>query len=167
MGSSATATIAWGVVIPSDDDWDDEEVDSADVNKRINTLLDDDYDLHDLFGFTEEHPQFPDEARDLPAKQRDAHPEVQAWNAAKVSYEKRLIRAVPVEFDHYGTYDYGGHVLVIKRSVTSANWGARHVTLSTLSQPTLEEVDALNKVLTAVNFTGDRTPRLVVFALYG
>lgn len=149
MGMSADATIAWGVVLDTEDE--------GELRDAIEELLEHDWDLRDLFGFTEEFPRLMYAA--------DRTPE---YEAALEAWRQREAAAVPVEFGHYGSYDYGGRVLFIKRTYTNVNWGCEAVDPATVRTPfSQRDRDALNKVLDAIGFKGDRTVKLLLWAMYG
>lgn len=150
MGQSPDATLAWGVVV-HDEDWE------TSYHDAIEELLEHDWDLESLFGFAEpppwDRPGWPHMSRD------ESNAARKEWNAVRDA-------AIPVEFDHFGSYDYGGKILVLKRKA-HANWGFEEVGLAALPEPQGPEIAALNKVLDAIGFTGDRTPKLLLFAFYG
>lgn len=143
MGMSASAHLAWGVNLAQ---YEYDEVQGV-VDEKIEELLEDDWELTKLFGFTEGFPYGADQ---------DVINE----------YVARREAATPVGFEFTGTYDYGGKLLVAKRTAHEVTWGATSVP-SIPANPNSSEVEALSKVLDTIGFSGDRTPRLLLWALYG
>lgn len=163
MSMSASATLAWGVNLAQGEYG---EVDS-DVDAAIGALQEHDWDLAKFFGFTEEAPSFPAHTRDLERQKREAHPDYVAYRRDHDAWGERKLAAIPVDFDYYGSYDYGGKVLYVKRTYTSVNWGCDVVDPLRPGAPGPHEMRALNKVLDAIGFKGNRTPQLLLYAMYG
>lgn len=129
MGMSASATIAWGIIVGGDDG---HELPGT-VAEALKELDNGDWELKKLFGFTDDHPKW---TADGPRDTRN--PAWQEWRAACDAWEARKDAAVPVAFDHYGTYDYGtydygGRALIVKRTRTDVNWGITAVDLADLT----------------------------------
>ena len=58
-------------------------------------------------------------------------------------------------------------MLIFKRTRTHVNWGLDTVDPATLEPPAEAERAKLNAVLDHLGFTGDREPKLLLFAMYG
>jgi hypothetical protein len=165
MGSSASATIAWGIDIAcSETDEDYEE------SSRLTELLDElpyEWVEHTL-GFTEKCPEWPVDADREKISDRES-PEWLEWRRQVDAWQERKELAVPIADDRYGDCQsgYTGTVLVLKRSRTNANWGLENVDPHTLRAPNINEVAAFDKLLDKLEFKGDRRLKLVVFACYG
>jgi hypothetical protein len=153
MGSSPDAKIAWGI------DFGDPEntTEGYDLGEaagwEFKTSV-----MPGLFGFTEEAPERPD------GLEGDAYREW--WKANREPYNQRLEAAVPVKFETYG-YEFGGHMLVLKRSLTSVEWSAEAIDPATLAAPTEDEMAAFATVLDHIGYTGPREVRLLLAAQYG
>lgn len=171
MGQSADATIAWGIMLHEKEgpaDWDDDEAVAA--HEALGEKLDDFYDskIEDLLGWTESHPGWPENLRGKGRHDPANADAVAAREALIEDWERRRDEAVPVDTDHYGSYDYGGTVLVFKRTKASVNWGCKAVDPAQLTAPpTAAEQAKAGVVLDYLGFTGDREPRLLLFAMYG
>jgi hypothetical protein len=72
-----------------------------------------------------------------------------------------------LSYETGGHHDYGFPLVAIKRTNTHANGGSEEVDLETLSAPTPEETAEMNRFLDYIEFTGDRTIRLLLVASYG
>lgn len=155
MGMSAHAYLAWGVDLAAEDNEDE----GSDVRDAIEELLEGDWDLDKFFGFTEEFPAWPEDR-----SQHEAH------RSVVEAYEQRQRGAVPVEFETYGHCDYSVHALVVRRTQSTTCWGCEPITDVVALQPPIPdgaEEKALNAVLDAIGFKGDRTPKLLLMAYYG
>ena len=169
MGQSADATIAWGVQLYDKEgeiDYDDDAAVAA--HEALGEKLEEfeDEDLARALGFAEEFPGWPEHLRGLPLAQRDTD-EYRAHQAKIDAYRARYDAAVPLETDSFGTYDYGGTALVFRRTRANVDWSIMSVDPATLAPPTEEERAKLNAVLDHLGFTGDREPKLLLFAMYG
>lgn len=161
MGSSASATIAWGIELLACEDED------VELQERYEALDAEDYNWIDTFlGWRESHPGWLDENGER--IKRDT-PEWTQRERLCDDYFARRELAVPIETDFYGDSmsGYTGTILVFKRTKTTANWGVEEVDAMTLKQPTWAERNALDAILDKLGFTGDRSPKLLVFANYG
>lgn len=156
MGMSAQASVGWGVDLAQGEYGEMEDG----LRERIDELLDNDYDLDQFFGFTEEPPW----KTAAWSGSKGASP---AYTEAVDAWRGRKDAAVPVEFDHCGTYDYGNSMLIVKRTLSDVSWGCEEVSGDTITPPYKYEIDAVNKVLDAIGFTGNRDIKLLLWAFYG
>lgn len=166
MGNSAYATLAWGVDVYDPDDgydWNDEAAASA--HMALGDKLENFYDskVAAVLGWTEEHPGWPDHLHGLSRLEREASDEYKAHQAQLEAYSQRREAAVPVELDKFG-YELGSTALVVKRTRTRIEWSCVPVDAATLEPPTEAERAALNAVLDHLGFTGDREPKLLLYA---
>jgi hypothetical protein len=164
MGSSADATIAWGVRLfcaEEDDDYEETE--------RLQDIVDENYDWVDkALGFTAEHPAWPVDAQGEKIDDRQSAEWI-GWQVESDNWRAIKDAIVTIEVDSYGdrSSGYTGTVLVITRTKTNVNWGCDVVKPESLIPPTFEELEALNKCLDYLDFKGDRSPELMLFACYG
>lgn len=153
MGSSPDALLGWGIDLGDQDsedgfDWDNADFDSYDLGGK----------LPELFGFTEEPPERPDGL---------AGGALTAWHeAVRVPWEARREAAVPLSVESYG-YEFGGTLLVLRRSFTQVEWGTTVVQAGTLAPPDGQEQAAFGVVLDYLGYTGPREVRLLLAARYG
>lgn len=76
---------------------------------------------------------------------------------------------LPITMEEWGDNQYGegGYAVVFTRSLSGTDWGYVQVDPESLTASrTLEEVEALNKVLDVVGFTGDRVPQLLLISMF-
>lgn len=155
MGSSADAYLAWGV-----DFGDSENEEGFDFAERDLDTFNMEERFPALFGFTEQEPDTPD----FDAITLD---ERRAWFAKfREPYNKRRDAAVPLDFRSYG-YELCGNALILKRSLTSVEWGAAEVERATLAEPTPAELEAFGKVWEHWNIDWPQNVRLLLMASYG
>jgi hypothetical protein len=149
MGMSARAILAWGVDFGDPNntaegyEWAD--VDSYDFENQV---------MPGLFGFTEEPPLRPD---DVVLREW--------WAQVREPYNQRMEAAVPLKFENYG-YEFGGTALVLKRSLSSVEWGAEAVDPSRLAAPSPEELAAFSTVTSRLEYDGGPV-KLLLMAMYG
>jgi hypothetical protein len=133
MGSSATATLAYGYDLGgAEGEWFLEHPLPAAIDPDRDEDEDDEFDLYSLLndavvkrsGFTETLPH--EYTRD--AKGFDNRTEEQ--RAENKAFYERYHAAVghPATTDSYGTYEWYGHTLIIGDSKTDASWGCEQVT---------------------------------------
>lgn len=153
MGSSPYAKLAWGI------DFGDPEntTEGYDLGDAAGWEFESNV-MPGLFGFTEEPPERPAglEGGDYRAW----------WAENRDPYNQRLEAAVPVKFEHYG-YEFGGTMLVLKRTLSRVVWSAEAVDPATLTPPTEAEIAAVATVLDHIGYTGPREVRLILAAQYG
>jgi hypothetical protein len=159
MGSSPYAKIGWGIDFGDPEntdegfDWDAAGVDSYDFEEKVMPVL---------FGFTEAAPILPEGWQQTMDGDARRH-----WReTVRVPWEQRLDAAVPLTFESYG-YEFAGTALVLKRSLRKVEWGAEAIDPATLAGPGPDELAALGTVLDRLEYGGERTPRLLLMALYG
>ena len=157
MGSSPYARIGWGIDFGDPEntmegfDFEEAGLDLDDFEHKV---------MPGLFGFTEEAPAF-----NLPeSATRDERVE---WREKiREPWERRFAAAVPLAFENYG-YEFGGTLLVIKRTYRSVEWGCEAIDPATLAPPSGSEITAVNTVLDAIHYDGPREIRLLLAAMYG
>lgn len=95
----------------------------------------------------------------------DVRQRIEDWDMGKLE--------IPGTKDVVGYAFYGdfctetAEVLTVSRTYSDVNWGCKAIDAATLTEPTEDEVAALGRVLDAIGFKGDRTPKLLLFATYG
>lgn len=155
MGMTASAHLAWGV-----DFGDFENAEGFDF-RRLGVAA---YEMEDefpaLFGFTEAAPETPAGGWASPGDRRAW------WEEHRDPYNGRRDAAVPVKFRSYG-YERSGKTLVLKRSLTSAEWDCGEVDRATLAEPTPAEVEAFGKVWEHWHIDWPMNVRLLLMASYG
>lgn len=157
MGSSPYAKLAWGIDFGDPNntsegfDWEESGTDSYDYERNA---------MPELFGFTEEAPEFPAGLERGTKEARDW------WEANRKPFNDRLEAAVPVKFEHYG-YEFGGTALVLKRSLAKVEWGCDPIDPASIAEPTAEELAAFTKVLTDIGYSDGGPPKLLLMSLYG
>lgn len=154
MGMSADAKLAWGIDFGDPEntsegfDWAETGTDSYDLEHKV---------MPGLFGFTEEPPVRPDGLEGTALRE---------WfKAVREPYNQRLDAAVPLTFENYG-YEMGGTALVLKRSLTSVEWGAEAVDPGRLAPPSPEEVAAFRVITDRLGYD-DSPVALLLMAMYG
>ena len=65
----------------------------------------------------------------------------------------------------YG-YEYSGDILGLNRQAY-VNWGVAEFEPTAAEPPTADELAAFGRVLDYLEYTGDRTPKLLIWASYG
>jgi hypothetical protein len=153
MGSSPRARLAWGIDFGDPSNTDEGyvlEVDTYDFEHKVMPVL---------FGFTEESPEPPPAG--CTAAERKAW-----WDNVRTPYENRLDTVIPLTFESYG-YEFGGEMLILKRSLAEVEWGSGTVDPATLAPPTEAEVAAFGAVLDAIGYDGPREVKLLLAASYG
>lgn len=153
MGSSPRAKLAWGIDFGDPNNTDEGyvlEVDTYDIEHKV---------MPGLFGFTEESPEPP--PANCSAAERKAW-----WDTVRGPYDDRLDAAIPLTFESYG-YEYGGEMLVLKRSLAEVEWESADVDPATLAPPTEAESAAFVTVLDTIGYTGPREVKLLLAASYG
>lgn len=157
MGSSAYAKIAWGIDFGDPEntmegfDWEETGTDSYDFENKVMPVL---------FAFTEEPPALPADWAEMTATGRAAWRET-----CRVPWEQRRDAAIPLTFESYG-YEFGGKALVLKRSLTTAEWSADAIDLATIAAPTEAELSAFNTVMNKLEHDGGQV-KLLLMAMYG
>lgn len=152
MGSSATACIAWGVDFGDEGagdafDWEGAGTDQHEFGDDV---------MPGLLGFTEQAPERPDGL--------DGEGHRRWFEEVRKPYNERFAAAVPLEFESWG-YEYGGSALVLRRSLTRADWDCVPVDGATLAAPTAAEMAAFRTVLDHLGHNGE--VKLLLMARYG
>jgi hypothetical protein len=146
MGMSPDASVAWGFDLGSDEDGYRVRQDKYDELYGV---------LDEVCGFTEEPPWT---LRGPSLSEEETRAQADAWRA-------RRDAVVLVDTDFYG-YDYGGNLLVLKRQA-HVNWGVAEFDPKVTEPPTPAELECFGKVLDYLEYKGDRTPKLLIWASYG
>jgi hypothetical protein len=153
MGSSPRAKLAWGI------DFGDPNNTSEGYEFDVDTYDFESEVVPGLFGFTEDVPEPPPVNCTLA--------EHKAWRQnVREPYENRLDTAIPLTFESYG-YEYGGTMLVLKRSLAEVEWEAVDVDTARLAPLTPAELAAFGTVLDALGYDGPRDVKLLLAASYG
>lgn len=164
MGMAATAYIALGVDLGSEDEY----------HESMAPFFEGDRDIWDVFqnldkvqGFTEESPEFTDELRDL-RKYAPDDPKLTAFNQEWNAWRERSEAATPIEDGFYGSDEGSGYVVYFKHTLHSVDCASTVVDQDKLlASITPEEMMLWHTVLNVLGFKGEREPRLVLWANYG
>jgi hypothetical protein len=151
MGHSPKATIAWGVDLG--------DVNACDIHDSIADLNISEAlgntELDSICGFT------------VPRPRREDYPGLEEWRPAYDTWLGTREIKVPVSLKSYG-YEYGGHALVITRTVFSVEWACQEIPwVFRITGPYAPEIKALNKVLNSIGFAGNGFIKHLLMASYG
>lgn len=154
MGDSPHAKLAWGI------DFGDPNNTGEGYEFDVDTYDFEHEQMPVLFGFAEESPEPP------PAGCTAAEHKAW-WDNVRTPYENRLDTAVQQTCAQVYVLDYGGTMLVLKRSLAEIEWESAVVDPATLAPPTEAEVAAFGTALDALGYDGPREIKLLLAASYG